>query len=152
MEVSGTVAVLGAVGTLLAGVIGTLGAWYLKIMSERNKMLLAEKELDIRAKKEDAVAARSKEAIKELNSAIDQLSQDRDDDRKEIHELRGRLNEQALELAVCKVKLQTCEDDRQELRGHVVQMAGEMRRAGMFVPPIQPPNPPDPPPTKGGAP
>lgn len=147
---NGAVAVIGAVGTLLAGVIGALGGWYLKILSERNKMLLAEKELDLKAKKEEATAQRSRETIKELNEAIDQLGSDRDEDRKQIHALRDRLNAQGLELAVCQVKLTACEEDRVELRTHLQSMATEMRKHNIFVQPIPSTSSPLPPPTPQG--
>lgn len=139
------VAILGAVGVLLSAVIGALGGWYLKILSERNKMLLAEKELDLKAKKEEATASRNRETIKELNEAIDQLSTDRDTDRELMHQLRNQLNVQGTALEVCKVKLQVCEEDRVELRTHLMGMAEEMRRSGMFVPRIPRVGPPEPP-------
>lgn len=157
MEDNNAVVILGAVGTLLSIVIGALGGMYLKILAERNKMArdeqaernkaaLAEKELDLKAKKEDAAVARSRETIKELNEAIDQLGADRDADREQMHLLRDQLNSQGTELAVCKVKLQVCEEDRVELRTHLLGMAEEMRKGGMFVPRIPPiASAPDPP-------
>lgn len=126
-----TVAVIGALGGLLTVVIGALGTWALRLYSKRLDTMLAMEKL--RAGIEKSGQSRT---IRELEELVEQQGKDRIDDRELVHGLRNDVNTLSLKLAVCETKLKTCEEDKMELRGQMLEMVAEMRKQGLFVPPL----------------
>lgn len=135
----GWTAIASGIAGAMVIVIGALGAWWLKIQQSRDATLLATKKLDV-------TALRSRETIKELNEAIEQLGNDRDEDRKEIHSLRDRCHASEVRLMVCETKLKACEDDRTELHRHNIRLSNALAQKGIYLPfPEDTPKEPTPP-------
>ena len=120
------IAIIGSIGGLIGVVIAGIGGWIYKLKLENNKTMLAIKELELKDKKVDKTRT-----VRELEESIDQLARDRDSDRQTIHELRGQAQQYMLTATKHEVRLQACEEDRQELRQRLSQLTHFLEDSGI---------------------
>lgn len=110
--------VLGGAGVGILIVIGNhLVTWYLRLRKDSTENRTARVQIDQAA--EDKQAARDrrtrKDALDEWQQTVADLRQDRELDRKDLHEIREMAQQEKLAHAVTQVRLDECEKDRVEL-------------------------------------
>lgn len=129
------IVVVGSVGMLLAdvtvneGVLGGAGVgiiivvgnhlvnWYLRVKKERDESKVVQSGVNQTAADKQAARDRKtrRDAFEEWQQTVADLRQDRELDRKELHEVREMAQQERTDHAITKVRLDQCEKDRAEL-------------------------------------
>ncbi len=128
LTAEGWTAVIGAIGTAAVAIFGGIGAAFYKLRVDDNKTKLELAKVQATA---DKGGKSSK--IEQLEEAIQAIARERQEDRDEVHKLRGECHDYAMKavaaetmnrateqrLSVCERRLDACEAERAELKDRV---------------------------------
>lgn len=110
VQVSENVAAGGITGLVII-LGGAAVQWYLNIRKERSEQKRAEAEAESESEDRQAERERKarKDALEEWKQTVDDLRQQRELDRQEIHDLRDALQAEKLAHATSMARLESCE-------------------------------------------